>query len=149
MNLYAYCGNNPVNWIDPWGLLPEDEHDRIHQGDGALDSGWTHPWNPLSTWRHFRDRDEVDRDMRDMVRNQDRTNWNAHKHEGEDTFSHNPGMGGVMEHMLNWDLDQDAMKNGGDKAAQQWSDEWEKLYNLDPSMEDLAEEADDWVGKTS
>jgi RHS repeat-associated protein len=20
MNLYAYCGNNAVNWIDPWGL---------------------------------------------------------------------------------------------------------------------------------
>jgi len=20
MNLYAYCGNNPVNWFDPWGL---------------------------------------------------------------------------------------------------------------------------------
>lgn len=23
MNLYAYCGNNPVNWIDPWGLCGE------------------------------------------------------------------------------------------------------------------------------
>jgi RHS repeat-associated protein len=23
MNLYAYCGNNPLNWIDPWGLYTE------------------------------------------------------------------------------------------------------------------------------
>ena len=23
MNLYQYCGNNPVNFIDPWGLCPE------------------------------------------------------------------------------------------------------------------------------
>ena len=23
MNVYAYCGNNPVNWIDPWGLCKD------------------------------------------------------------------------------------------------------------------------------
>ena len=25
MNLYAYCGNNPLNWIDPWGLCKNDD----------------------------------------------------------------------------------------------------------------------------
>ena len=25
MNLYAYCGNNPLNWIEPWGLCKTDE----------------------------------------------------------------------------------------------------------------------------
>ena len=25
MNRYAYCGNNPLNWIDPWGLCKNDD----------------------------------------------------------------------------------------------------------------------------
>ena len=28
MNLYAYCGNNPVNFIDPWGLCGEKNIDK-------------------------------------------------------------------------------------------------------------------------
>ncbi|MBN1949889.1 MAG: RHS repeat-associated core domain-containing protein [Bacteroidales bacterium] len=25
LNLYQYCGNNPTNWIDPWGLKTEEK----------------------------------------------------------------------------------------------------------------------------
>ncbi|MCI0499895.1 MAG: RHS repeat-associated core domain-containing protein [Planctomycetales bacterium] len=151
MNLYAYCGNNSLNVIDPWGLLPTDEHDRIHPGDGDLDRNfWTSPLNPISTLRHFRKRDDVDRDMRDMVRRQDRTNWNAHKHEGEDTFSHRPGILGVIHHMLNPNLDDIAMNNGAGGPgglAEQWSDDWENLYNINPTLDDLANEGENWVGR--
>jgi uncharacterized protein RhaS with RHS repeats len=28
LNLYAYCGSNPANWIDPWGLISAD-HDKL------------------------------------------------------------------------------------------------------------------------
>jgi RHS repeat-associated protein len=24
LNLYTYCGNNPLNWIDPWGLCKDE-----------------------------------------------------------------------------------------------------------------------------
>jgi hypothetical protein len=27
MNLYQYCGNNPINWTDPWGLFRFGECD--------------------------------------------------------------------------------------------------------------------------
>lgn len=25
MNIYAYCGSNPINWIDPWGLESKED----------------------------------------------------------------------------------------------------------------------------
>ena len=35
MNLYQYCGNNPVNWTDPWGLYEEDGVLGVGSGGGA------------------------------------------------------------------------------------------------------------------
>ena len=40
MNIYTYCGNNPVNWIDPWGMDDEES------GQGWI--RWL--WNSIS---HF------------------------------------------------------------------------------------------------
>ncbi|ARN56564.1 hypothetical protein STSP1_00947 [Sedimentisphaera salicampi] len=31
INPYAYCGNNPVNWIDPWGLCRGDREKGIFE----------------------------------------------------------------------------------------------------------------------
>jgi len=37
MNLYTYCDNNPVNWIDPWGLCKDGK-----------DDFWTDFWRGVS-----------------------------------------------------------------------------------------------------
>jgi RHS repeat-associated protein len=29
INIYTYCGNNPVNYVDPWGLWPKGTHNYL------------------------------------------------------------------------------------------------------------------------
>jgi RHS repeat-associated protein len=41
MNLYEYCGNNPVYWVDPWGLCKEEGKEyAIPVAAGGDPFGW-------------------------------------------------------------------------------------------------------------
>ena len=42
MNLYAYCANNPQNWIDPWGLAEESPKECPGLLDRIVD--WVTDW---------------------------------------------------------------------------------------------------------
>jgi RHS repeat-associated protein len=153
MNLYQYCGNNPVNWIDPWGLWEEDTHSGFgdHKERGfnyaKLDRGLTHPWLPWATPLHFRDRDSVNRDLRDAVRNRDGAAFEALMHEGQDSFSHNGAGYTPLGHLLaGTSPDNTKLHKDARDAADEWTEGWEKFWDDGlPSMDDLADSGDDWL----
>jgi len=140
LNLYTYCKNNPVMYIDPWGLW--SNHNLFGRGGGRfdynrLDRGWTHPWNPFSTWRHFRDHRDVDRDMERAVQQGDRRAFEEHAHEGQDSFSHGSGFGGMLGHLFNPSVDRPGKNRENWNKANQWTKNWELNWDYHRALEDI------------
>ena len=56
-NWFAYVGNNPVNWIDPWGLSAVDgkEVDNKYEGDLKKNTYKIHAMDAGRGGRRFRE----------------------------------------------------------------------------------------------
>ena len=100
INIYLYALNDPVNYLDSLGLFG----DGLNAGGRYLghsdfsgnnrfnftneDYGWSSPFNPFSTWRHFRDISEVENDLSSAIIRGDKNAFEGLMHQGQDYFSH-------------------------------------------------------------
>jgi hypothetical protein len=107
-NLYRYCGNGPVNAVDPrglWGvgtgthdwttdqIQPGFGHSNFYNPDDYFnfnteDSGWTRPENPFSTWRHFQTLEEAEAAAQKALDAGDKNGFERAMHDMQDFYSH-------------------------------------------------------------
>lgn len=105
INLYSYSYQNPVNYIDPLGLFGDGTRRPGHENPDAfpghsdfvggdqfdftrIDHGRLNPYNPLSTWRHFRNLEDVEKDLAAAIDSCDASSFENYMHQGQDFFSH-------------------------------------------------------------
>ncbi|MBI5604530.1 MAG: hypothetical protein HY879_14380 [Deltaproteobacteria bacterium] len=100
-NLFMYIAGDPVNGIDPMGLFGAG----LNAGEKFLghsdfvgndrfdwnkeDYDWmTSPFNPFSTWRHFRDLYHVLPEIESAVISCDKNKFERLMHQAQDYYSH-------------------------------------------------------------
>ena len=103
INHYSYVGSDPINWIDPWGLFSNhnskflpNKYKGIYDFDMEDNNPATSPYNPVSTWRHFRSLTDIEGDLMALFNKCKNgaekgalaKEFSSLMHQGQDYFSH-------------------------------------------------------------
>ncbi|MBX7255267.1 MAG: hypothetical protein K1Y02_02805, partial [Candidatus Hydrogenedentes bacterium] len=82
-NLYSYSLDSPVEIFDPLGLWGSEVHGPYNELDECFS---TSPW--VQPWLHFRELNEIEKDLNKAIRDCDYKKFKRFMHEGQDYFSH-------------------------------------------------------------
>jgi len=156
---WGYVANRPTMFIDPHGLFGKGKRDGgAYLGHSDFCGSDRFDYNLEDTdpntgpvwhsWRHFRDLDDVEEDMKTAVESGDKDAFQRHAHQGQDYFAHRQGLGygqkgtagrAKWRHLLGYTpfwTNPDDTRIGSpyffwqqaDKWTRQWVQEWDKRW---------------------
>jgi len=144
INIYTYCLNNPTNWVDPWGLAPEEWHDSMSSNPSLGKYGHYDHQQPYNLMDHFRDIGDVENDMSNDRNTGNRSSYDDRMHEGQDSITQGSGPLAVVGHIVGsalgvivpqmnpdfpyTDSSKKELKPSYDKA-EKWTHEQEKAWD--------------------